>query len=50
MRNEVENRFGKFIRTYTRAEALADGVLVGVSETATKAGFKVPVAVTKAFW
>ena len=34
------------IHTYTRAEALADGVLVDVTATAKEAGFKVPTAVT----
>lgn len=34
------------IHTYTRAEALADGVLVDVTPTAREAGFKVPTAVT----
>ena len=36
------------IHTYTRAEALADGVLVDVTPTAKEAGFKVPTAVTAA--
>ena len=31
---------------YTRAEAIADGVLVDVSEMAKEAGFKYPVALT----
>ena len=34
------------IHTYTRAEALADGVLVDVTPTAKEAGFRVPTAVT----
>ena len=34
------------IHAYTRAEALADGVLVDVTATAKEAGFKVPTAVT----
>ena len=36
------------IHAYTRAEALADGVLVDVTATAKEAGFKVPTAVTAA--
>ena len=36
------------IHAYTRAEALADGVLVDVTPTAREAGFKVPTAVTAA--
>ena len=38
----------RVIHTYTRAEALADGVLVDVTATAREAGFKVPAAVTAA--
>ena len=36
------------IYAYTRAQAIADGVLVDVSTTAREAGFRVPVAVTHA--
>ena len=32
---------------YTREDALSDGVLVNVSETAKKLGFKYPVAITE---
>jgi hypothetical protein len=35
------------IYTYTRTQAIEDGVLVDVSPLAVKAGFKVPVAVTQ---
>lgn len=38
------------IYSYTRAQALKDGVLVNVSEMAKEAGFKIPVAVTHAVW
>lgn len=38
------------IHVYTRAQALADGVLLDVSETAREAGFRVPVALTAAVW
>lgn len=34
------------IYSYTRTQALADGVLVDVSELASEAGFKLPVAVS----
>jgi len=34
------------IFAYTRAQAIADGVLVDVSKLAREAGFKIPVAVT----
>ena len=36
------------ISTYSRAQALADGVLVDVSELAHEAGFRYPVAMTAA--
>jgi hypothetical protein len=38
------------IHRYTRAEAIADGVLIDVSATAKEAGFQYPVAVTRAAW
>lgn len=38
------------IHTYTRAAALADGVLVDVSPLAQEAGWRYPVAVTLAVW
>ncbi len=38
--------FGEPIHTYSRAQAIADGVLVDVSEVAREAGFKWPVAMT----
>lgn len=38
------------ISTYTRAQAIADGVLVDVTDTAQKAGIRYPVALTAAVW
>lgn len=38
------------ISRYTRAQAIADGVLRDVSTIATEAGFKFPVALTAAAW
>lgn len=38
------------IHVYTRAQALADGVLVDISRLAIEAGFRYPVAVTAAVW
>ena len=38
------------IYAYTRAQAIADGVLVDVTELAREAGFKIPVAVTAGVW
>lgn len=42
--------FGEPISVYTRAQALEDGVLIDVSETAREAGVKFPVAMTAAAW
>ncbi len=42
--------FGPVISSYTRADAIADGVLIDVSETASEAGIVFPVAVTSAVW
>lgn len=42
--------FGEVIHTYSRAQAIEDGVLVDVSETAREAGIKFPVAVTRRVW
>ena len=38
------------IHRYSRADAIRDGVLVDVTETAREAGFKWPVALTAAVW
>jgi hypothetical protein len=38
------------ISEYSRAEAIADGVLVDVSQTAKEAGIRFPCAVTAAAW
>jgi hypothetical protein len=40
--------FGPVIYAYTRAQAIADGVLVDVTETSKEVGFKLPVAITEA--
>lgn len=44
----TDNIFGDLIYSYTRAQAIADGVLHDVSEQAQKSGYKYPVAVTDA--
>ena len=46
------NPFGgcNIIFTYTRAQAIADGVLHDVSQTAKECGFRIPVAVTDTIW
>lgn len=38
------------ISKYTRAEALADGTLIDVTERAKEAGIRIPTAVTRAVW
>jgi hypothetical protein len=38
------------IHSYTRADALRDGVLIDVSPTAREAGIRYPVALTRAAW
>lgn len=40
----------QFVFSYSRAQAIADGVLVDVTDTATEAGFRLPVAMTAAAW
>ena len=42
--------FGPVISVYTRAQAIEDGVLVDVSDTAREAGFGIPVALTRTVW
>ncbi len=42
--------FDPVISVYTRAQAIEDGILVDVSETAREAGFRIPVAITRTVW
>lgn len=42
--------FGKVIYTYSRRQAIADGMLIDATETAREAGIKFPVAITAAAW
>ena len=44
----AEDFFGPAIFTYTRKQALADGLQVDVSKTAEEAGFRIPVFITDA--
>ena len=48
--NDMREIFGEVISEYTRAQAVEDGVLVDVSKLAYEAGFKWPVAVTRAVY
>lgn len=45
-----QSEWGEVISGYSRAQALADGVLVDVSTTARELGFRYPVALTAAVW
>lgn len=47
---DLSSIFGPVVYSYTRAQALEDGVLVDVSATAKEAGWKYPVALTAALW
>ena len=46
----AESIFGDVIYSYTRAQAIEDGVLVDAGPMAQEAGFKWPVALTSAVW
>ena len=45
--NQNESPFGEVIYTYTRKQAIADGVQVDVTATAQEAGIKFPVFITR---
>ena len=47
---EPSDLFGEVIHAYSRAQAIEDGVLIDVTETAKEAGFSVPVVVTSHVW
>lgn len=38
------------LHTYSRAQAIADGVLIDVTKAAKEAGFRIPAALTHAVW
>ena len=46
----TEEIFGPVISQYTRKQAIDDGVLVDVTETAREAGIKLPTALTQAVY
>ena len=47
----TDSPFGtEYISIYNRAQAIEDGVLVNVTETAKEAGFKIPVALTRSVY
>ncbi|MCK1999885.1 hypothetical protein MZM54_00625 [[Brevibacterium] frigoritolerans] len=45
-----ESSFGEVIHAYTRSQAIEDGVLKDVTETAKEAGLIWPTAVTQSVW
>lgn len=46
--SENETPFGPVIHTYSRAQAIADGMQVDVTKTAQEAGIKFPMFLTRA--
>ena len=42
--------FGEVISSYSRAQAIEDGILVDVSSVAREAGIKFPVAMSRTAW
>jgi hypothetical protein len=44
------NEAWEVVHRYGRRQAIADGVLVDVTATAREAGFRYPVALTRAVW
>ena len=48
--HSAESFFGEVISTYTRAQAIEDGVLIDAGPTAKEVGFKLQVALTSAVW
>lgn len=49
-RNLASELFGEPIHIYSRAQGIADGVLIDVTATAKEAGFRHPTAITAALW
>ena len=43
-----DSLFGSVIIAYSRTQAIADGILVDVTETGKEVGFKLPVTITEA--
>lgn len=46
----MDDIFGEVISSYSRSQAIDDGVLIDVTTTAKEANFKIPVAMTSAAW
>jgi len=50
MTNDLQDVFGPVISSYSRAQAIEDGILVDVSSVAKEAGILYPVAMTRTVW
>ena len=50
MKNENPFEDAPVIYSYTRAQAIEDGVLVDLTDWAKETGFKIPLACTSAVW
>ncbi len=48
--NKQPEKQPEIIHSYTRQEALRDGVLIDASATASEVGFKYNVALSRAAW
>lgn len=48
--SRISDLFGPVIYSYSRKQAIEDGVLVDVTKTAKEAGFKWPFAMTAEVW
>ena len=46
----MKELLGDVIYAYTRSQAIADGELIDVTDTAKEAGVKFPTAITAAVW
>ena len=49
-KNTMQDFFGETIYSYTRKQAIEDGILNDVTAMAQEAGIKFPVAITIAIW
>lgn len=48
--SDMTDFFGEMIASYSRAQAIEDGVLIDVTRMAKEAGFSAPAAVTNHVW
>jgi hypothetical protein len=50
MSTAYSTEWGELVHKYTRAQAIADGLLIDVSTMAKEAGFRIAVALTAQVW